>query len=897
MTKVLVFESDPKFAGELRTELGKFGCTVQVVDDGNVGLQAASSEKPDLILLSIELPRMNGFSVCNKLKKDAQLKDVPLVIMSSESSEDTFEQHRKLRTRAEDYVHKPIAFGELLEHIRPLVSLDGEGAEPEAIDLDDVEVEEDTSAISVRGRELAANAPPRPPSVGAPPLPPPKGGKVDAEIDDFIGGAFDHLIQEEESTQVKHLPPRSVPPQRDVPPPRLTPPPVPPGRKPGSIAPPSPSVPPPPVTDASVQAYRAIQPPPPMGADPAEMDRLRAELEHAKSEIVKLTKEAVSAHGSASRMEAELETSRDAANEISRLKRELDEVKTRGPAKGGAVSSREFLDLREALNKKDKEILGLRDQTSRRDKELLDVRDQLLSVEREKADQIDKLLELERAREDLTAQVDSLRADRELAAKRADDFKARGEKVGAQLAQRDQDLATARQELVAKEQAHTDALREAGEERTNSIAATEAEGQRQLEAAVDEERQKWQRAVADATAAHAADIERRAHEQEEELSIARREHEQAVANQKREHEEAIQSIRGAHAAEIERIEQGKRGELAELQQSKESELRQLEQSKESELRQLEQSKRSENEQLTAAHARATEEARRAAEAKLEARERELEEHKDAAIATLLAEQGETLKNERDANTRDLETKEAAWSAKRKELDDEIRNLSMDLELTREKLENTEERAASLDAQLITTKSELEQTRGELESTERERTRLEGELSIRTSERDQLLKDLGARTAVRDDLAEKLGARGAELASRTSERDKLVEELGARTDERDQLTVELASARERREVTETKKKQLEAELAQKSELATRLDAELTAEKRGHEETREEGAVLRQRIDALDADLARTAKALERARAKWGHDRASLDNAKKALAAAMTELQDAEGRPID
>ncbi len=124
LNKVLVFESDPAFAGELRTEFGNLGCTVSVVDDGNVGLQQAAIDKPDLILLSIELPRMNGFSVCNKLKKDANLKDVPLIIMSSESSDETFEQHRKLRTRAEDYVHKPIAFGELLEHIRPYVPLD-----------------------------------------------------------------------------------------------------------------------------------------------------------------------------------------------------------------------------------------------------------------------------------------------------------------------------------------------------------------------------------------------------------------------------------------------------------------------------------------------------------------------------------------------------------------------------------------------------------------------------------------------------------------------------------------------------------------------------------------------------------------------------------------------------
>src|ERR1700733_13438314 len=126
-TKVLVFESDVAFAGELRTELGHLGCSITVVDDGNLGLQQAAADKPDLILLSIELPRMNGFSVCNKLKKDPALKDVPLIIMSSESSDETFDQHRKLRPRAEDYVHKPIAFGELLQHIQTFVRLGAGG--------------------------------------------------------------------------------------------------------------------------------------------------------------------------------------------------------------------------------------------------------------------------------------------------------------------------------------------------------------------------------------------------------------------------------------------------------------------------------------------------------------------------------------------------------------------------------------------------------------------------------------------------------------------------------------------------------------------------------------------------------------------------------------------------
>src|SRR5580704_5850281 len=138
--KVLVFESDTAFAAELRTELGNLGCAVTVVDDGNAGLQTAANTKPDLILLSIELPRMNGFSVCNKLKKDPTLKDIPLIIMSSESSDETFEQHRKLRTRAEDYVHKPIAFGELLGHIRSFVQV---GASEGSSDTDGIVIDDE----------------------------------------------------------------------------------------------------------------------------------------------------------------------------------------------------------------------------------------------------------------------------------------------------------------------------------------------------------------------------------------------------------------------------------------------------------------------------------------------------------------------------------------------------------------------------------------------------------------------------------------------------------------------------------------------------------------------------------------------------------------------------------
>ena len=121
--KVLIFEADREFAEALTLALARRGCTTRVVDDGPTGLELALSERPDLIILSIELPRMNGFAVCNRLKKHPELRETPLVIVSSDASQETFDQHRNLRTRAEDYAHKPIAPEALIERCAQFVAL------------------------------------------------------------------------------------------------------------------------------------------------------------------------------------------------------------------------------------------------------------------------------------------------------------------------------------------------------------------------------------------------------------------------------------------------------------------------------------------------------------------------------------------------------------------------------------------------------------------------------------------------------------------------------------------------------------------------------------------------------------------------------------------------------
>jgi CheY-like chemotaxis protein len=479
MTKVLVFESDHAFAEELRSELGKLDCTVHVVDDGNVGLALAAQDRPDLILLAIELPRMNGFSVCNKLKKDPLLKDVPLVIMSSESPEDTFEQHRKLRTRAEDYVHKPIAFGELLERIRAFLPL-GAGDVGELDD--DIVIDDSIDLLEPEPADeqtVQLVAPSRLPSARPPPVAP----RVDAEVDAFIGGAFDRLLGEEddERTQVRSMGEvysaiQAARRPTTMPPPAPTPRPVTSSRARTTPPPSSAEI----MSDGPPMAQFRVadHPPAPAAAQAAEVERLRGELERAKLEVVHMTKEVGAAQAAARRSEG-------AAGEMERLHREIDDLKQRLSAGGSkpGVSSREFLDLRETLNKKDKELLAMRDQVSRKEKDILDLRDQLLSFERERADHADRALELERAAADLATKAEALQTDRDLAAKRGEEWRERGDKLEQQLTASTEELTALRAGMASMEVAQAAALEEAAAGAAQRIAAAEQGAERAIEEA------------------------------------------------------------------------------------------------------------------------------------------------------------------------------------------------------------------------------------------------------------------------------------------------------------------------------------------------------------------------------------------------------------------------------
>ena len=90
--KILVVDDDPDFAQLLQFDLKKKGFDTVVAGDGEQGLEKAASEKPDLIILDIKMPKMDGYTLVRRLKKDDETRQIPLVVLTSyEPMKDMFQ--------------------------------------------------------------------------------------------------------------------------------------------------------------------------------------------------------------------------------------------------------------------------------------------------------------------------------------------------------------------------------------------------------------------------------------------------------------------------------------------------------------------------------------------------------------------------------------------------------------------------------------------------------------------------------------------------------------------------------------------------------------------------------------------------------------------------------------
>ena len=102
--KILIIEDDQRINKVYMAKLSVEGITVVTALDGEEGLRKIYSEKPDLILLDLMLPRKSGFDILKEIKADPKVKDIPVIILSNLAQEKEIEQG--LALGAVDYLVK-----------------------------------------------------------------------------------------------------------------------------------------------------------------------------------------------------------------------------------------------------------------------------------------------------------------------------------------------------------------------------------------------------------------------------------------------------------------------------------------------------------------------------------------------------------------------------------------------------------------------------------------------------------------------------------------------------------------------------------------------------------------------------------------------------------------------
>jgi DNA-binding response OmpR family regulator len=116
MPRVLIVEDEPHIVLSLEFLLQRAGYATVTATDGDQALERCRTERPDVVLLDVMLPRRDGYEVCRAMKADPELARIPVIIVSARGQE--VEVLRGLELGAAAYVTKPFGNDEILEAIR-----------------------------------------------------------------------------------------------------------------------------------------------------------------------------------------------------------------------------------------------------------------------------------------------------------------------------------------------------------------------------------------------------------------------------------------------------------------------------------------------------------------------------------------------------------------------------------------------------------------------------------------------------------------------------------------------------------------------------------------------------------------------------------------------------------
>ena len=149
---ILIVDDEQDLLDMIEYNLRQQDYDVLTADNGQLGIQIAIENKPNLVLLDVMMPGMDGIEVCDRMKEDTDLRQIPIIFLTARGDEKT--EIEGLNKGADDYITKPISTSKLLSRIKAVQRRYAENQEElQRVKVHDLEIDKDRYIVLKNGEE------------------------------------------------------------------------------------------------------------------------------------------------------------------------------------------------------------------------------------------------------------------------------------------------------------------------------------------------------------------------------------------------------------------------------------------------------------------------------------------------------------------------------------------------------------------------------------------------------------------------------------------------------------------------------------------------------------------------------------------------------------------------